>query len=188
MSTLTVCCEVQSRVRGFFGASYPGIRPDDSALVGIVFPKSIFGHVLLIKTGTGLAWYAWRCVSSALCSSLCAQSKRCKTLARGRRLSRLLWISTRLGATSRATAASVLRCAVGNSSVLAARLTAPGSGDPGPAKARSVTREPQGARSREGAQRGPREPATRTPATNNKNGLARRAQRAPRQDERLGQG
>ena len=82
----------------------------------------------------------------------------------------------------------VLRCAVGNSSVLAARLTAPGSGDPGPAKARSVTREPQGARSREGAQRGPREPATRTPATNNKNGLARRAQRAPRQDERLGQG
>ena len=53
MSTLTVCCEVQSRVRGFFGASYPGIRPDDSALVGIVFPKSIFGHVLLIG-GTGL--------------------------------------------------------------------------------------------------------------------------------------
>ena len=181
MSTLTVCCEVQSRVRGFFGASYPGIRPDDSALVGIVFPKSIFGHVLLIKTGTGLAWYAWRCVFPERASS--------KTLARRPDDSRPhLWISTRASVRRRATAASVLRCAVGNSSVLAARLTAPGSGDPGPAKARSVTREPQGARSREGAQRGPREPATRTPATNNKNGLARRAQRAPRQDERLGQG
>ena len=161
-------------VRGFFGASYPGIRPDDSALVGIVFPKSIFGHVLLIKTGT---------------LACLAREPACKTLALAD-FAPLLRISTRLGATSRATAASVLRCAVGNSSVLAARLTAPGSrvtADPGPAKARSVTREPQGARSREGAQRGPREPATRTPATNN-NGLARRAQRAARQDERLGQG